>query len=150
MIAAEPCGATNGTLLDDLVGDGEELRRDCQAERLRGLEVNRQIKFARLAQPADRRALLPCDCIIAAKWTVRLPHQIIHTLYGRPTRPCIRQLPKTNQNPKTCAPTRWGKGDIPRTYSITLSALPTRVGGMTKPDAFAVLRLIAISNLVGS
>ena len=37
------------------------------------------------------------------------------------------------------------RGNILWIYSITLSALPTRVGGITKPNAFAVLRLIAIS-----
>src|SRR5215470_15994257 len=33
---------------NDFVCEGEELGRDCKAERLRGLEVNRQIEFGRL------------------------------------------------------------------------------------------------------
>src|ERR1700730_17418672 len=33
---------------DDIVGEGEERRRDCEAERLRGLEVNDQLEFRRL------------------------------------------------------------------------------------------------------
>src|SRR5215204_3187383 len=37
-----------------------------------------------------------------------------------------------------------------RTYSITSSAVPSSVGGISRPSAFAVLRLITNSYLVGA
>ena len=38
---------------------------------------------------------------------------------------------------------------IPQRYSITSSARLSRIGAMSRPSAFAVLRLITSSNLVG-
>ena len=43
-------------LFDHLFGGGEELRTDFKSERLRGLEINRELKFGGLPQQAVRPA----------------------------------------------------------------------------------------------
>ena len=41
-------------------------------------------------------------------------------------------------------------GDIGQFHSMTSSAIASRVGGMVRPSAFAVFRLMTSSNFVGS
>ena len=54
---------------------------------------------------------------------------------------------------KFCRVAECSEGPIPEVaefYSITSSAVASSVGGMVSPSALAVVRLIAVSNLVGA
>jgi hypothetical protein len=46
--AAPPSSDMNSRLFDHLIGAGEQCRRDFQAERLSGLEVDNELEFSRL------------------------------------------------------------------------------------------------------
>src|SRR5262245_33797596 len=64
-------------------------------------------------------------------------------------RPMSAILPIATEIARRCNVSRWANRRHPRIYSITSSAIASKLGGMSRPIALAVLRLITNSNLVG-
>ena len=112
-----------------------------QKSKIRRRQKSRESRFRDIAVAARLRG---ADTKVRGRFGVKR--------YGpshREARDASASLRISVHHPKNTFATKSAKRRHSPTYSITSSARASNVGGMVRPSALAVLRLIFISNFVG-
>ena len=126
-------------LFDHLIGAGEQHWRHFKAECLRRLEIDRQVVLGgRLHRQVGR--LLALEDAVDVAGRAFCPSAGADGTTGRAAAPAARRRNRRRGN--------FILPSLSLFYSITSSARPSRVGGMSMSNALAVCRLMTSSNLV--